>query len=123
MARLPKGMVRFVGISYYELDVWTHRPRHQIINIGLYGEMKDSVEEVARNEIATLPVPGEIYRQTLQKNLFIVSESAVKRSYKRAWQSFTEDAVYEPECDHPQCHNISVTAIAGLNYCADHEPE
>lgn len=90
MARLPQNATRKVAISYYELDVWTHRPRFEIIHLGLYGEAKDSVEENARNEIATMPVPGEIYRETYQKNLFIVSESAAKRSYKRAWNNWLE---------------------------------
>jgi hypothetical protein len=84
----------YVGISFYELDVYSHRPRFEIVYVGLPGDSKEAVEYMATKE-AMRWGDGSFseavwINDTMEKNLFIVTESAAKRSYKTAYNHWLE---------------------------------
>ena len=90
MTPIKNATRRYVAISYTELDAWTMRPCYSIEYVGDAGESKDSVEEKAQRAICgdQWNNAKDIHTDTALKNLFVVTESAAKRSYSAAYNHY-----------------------------------
>lgn len=95
---------QYVAISWYEKDVWTHKPRYQVIVVGDKGETKEQVEWQALENEAT---SYSQTRQTLLKNLFVVSLSACKKAYRQAYNAWLLETPdhFDPENHHATCQH------------------
>ncbi len=78
----------YVAISYYEVNPYSHRPDYQVLGVTEPGKSKQRTEFDAEDVIMR-DYQG-IYAETLRKNLFVVTESAAKRSYKTAYNHWLE---------------------------------
>lgn len=85
---IKKSERSYVAFSAYEQDAYTHKMDWFVLYAGDKGESKEDVEQMALM-CAQERFEG-IILDTVQKNLFVVTERAAKRSYKAAWDFFVE---------------------------------